>query len=268
MGFDPITNLPEFSFDIETEQEVNLTLSTLFSYLKEKKKSIVIAIDEFQQILEYKESRLAATLRGHIQNVPNVTFIFSGSKKHTLLHMFSSPNQPFFSSTQLFPLLKIENEEYKEFIQKHFKKGGMIIEDGHISEIFHWTDTHTYNVQVFCSRLYEIGTKEITDANINAIKEQIFYSYEQVYYNYRELLTFMQWQLLKAIGIENELTKPTGKEFIRKHGLGSHSSVKRALTTLVDKDMVSVKVNEDDEKVYYIQDVFLRRWIQYKYERR
>ena len=265
LAFDPITNLPEISFDIQSAKEVQLTLTTLFGYLKDQKKAIIIAIDEFQQINEYKDSRLAATLRALIQSTPNVHFIFSGSKKHILLNMFSSPNQPFYSSTQLYPLQKIEHKEYATFIGNHFKNGNKSITQQHIDDLLEWTYIHTYYVQAFCSRLYEMDIKKIENKHLNQIKGQIFYSYEQVYYNYRELLTFAQWQLLKAIGLEEKLTSPTGKTFLTKYGLGSHSSVKRTLTALIEKDLVSVDMDINDEKAYSVNDVFLRRWFQYKY---
>jgi len=265
LGFDPITNLPEFSFDIQSEKEIELTLSTLFSYLKNKKKQIVIAIDEFQQINEYSGSRLAATLRSYIQNTPNVNYIFSGSKKHTLLHMFSSPNQPFFNSTQLFSLGKIENEKYEKFIIHHFNNSNKKITSDVVQQILEWNYTHTANVQEFCSRLHELDSHEITEDQLNLIKEQIFNNYEQVYFNYRELLTFTQWQVLKAVGRENELKQPTSKAFISKHKLGAQSSIKRALAALIDNDMVVVHIDENDDKVYAVQDVYFRRWLQYKY---
>jgi len=265
LSFDPITNMPEFSFDLQTEKEIDLTLSTLFSYLGEKNRNVVIAIDEFQQINEYKKSRLAATIRSYIQNTPNVTYIFSGSKKHTLINMFSSPNQPFFNSTQLYPLHKINNQVYEEFIAKHFLKAKKRISSQHIKEILDWTYTHTSNVQEFCSRLYELETEEISAEHIKTVKSQIFFNYEQVYFNYRELLTFTQWQVLKAVGLEDQLSKPSSKAFLSKYNLGAQSSVKRALAALVDNDMVSVQYDENENKVYFIQDVFLRRWFQYKY---
>lgn len=265
LGFDPITNLPEFSFDIQSSSDVELTLNTLFHYLKEKKKHIIIAIDEFQQINEYIESRLAATLREYIQKTPNVNYIFSGSKKHTLLSMFSAPNQPFYNSTQLYPLHKIKHEAYEAFISFHFQKGKKIISAQQIDDILSWNDTHTANVQEFCSRLYELEDKNINTEDINRVKSQIFHSYEQVYYNYRELLTLRQWQLLKAIGTEDIVTQPTGKDFISKYKLGAQSSIKRSLTALVDNDMVNVSYDEHDNKSYQVQDVFLRRWMQYKY---
>jgi len=265
LAFDPITNLPEISFDIQSTQEVNLTLSTLFKYLKDQKKPIIIAIDEFQQINEYKDSRIAATLRSHIQSTPNVHYIFSGSKKHILLNMFSSPNQPFYSSTQLYPLKKIEHEIYKTFIAKQFQKGNKSITVKHIDQLLEWTYIHTYYVQSFCSRLYELDVEVIEEEHLNQIKQQIFYSYEQIFYNYRELLTFAQWQLLKAIGIEEKLVSPTGKTFLTKYGLGSHSSVKRTLTALIEKDLVTVDIDTNEEKIYSVNDVFLRRWFQYKY---
>lgn len=265
LGFDPITNLPEFSFEISNEKEVELTLSTLFAYLREKKKRIIIAIDEFQQINEYKDSRLAATLREHIQNTPNVNYIFSGSRRHTLLQMFASPNQPFFNATQLYHLDKIDPTIYKEFIAKHFKSAKTKIGDHIIEHILEWTYTHTSYVQEFCSRLYELDREEITMKDVNVVKVQIFKSYEQVYFNYREMLTFTQWNVLKAIGVEDEVRQPSSKTFLSKYALGAQSSVTRAIEALIKNDMVLVSYDNQDTKVYYAQDVFLRRWMQYKY---
>jgi hypothetical protein len=210
---------------------------------------------------------LAATLRGHIQSTPYVSYIFSVSKKHISLNMFLVPNQPFYNSTQLVPLSKIDNLVYEELILHHFQKAKKKISSQHIKEILDWTYTHTSNVQEFCSRLYELYNKEITEEHIKSIKSKIFYSYEQLYFIYRELLTFTQWQLLKGIGVEEQLAQPTGKAFVSKYNLGAPSSVKRALTSLVEKDMVNIKYDEDDRKVYTVQDIFLRRWMKYKYDK-
>ena len=74
MRFDPITGNPEFSVDIEPGRE-EATLKDVFTYLASSEKQCIIAIDEFQQIVEYREKRVEALLRSYIQFVPNVRFI-------------------------------------------------------------------------------------------------------------------------------------------------------------------------------------------------
>ncbi|MBF4213444.1 ATP-binding protein, partial [Pseudomonas donghuensis] len=71
-----------------TEEES--TLKEIFDYLGSSEKRCYIAIDEFQQIAEYPEKGVEALLRSYIQFLPNVNFIFAGSKQHVMQEMFTS----------------------------------------------------------------------------------------------------------------------------------------------------------------------------------
>ena len=111
MEFDPITNNPQWSVGFQP-QESEQTLDTIFQYIKDLDKNLVIAIDEFQQINEYPEKNVEALLRTYVQNLHNVRFIFSGSKQHLMMQMFDSPKHPFYSSTQRLHLRPIDEHIY------------------------------------------------------------------------------------------------------------------------------------------------------------
>lgn len=86
--------MPEVSIDIATDKE-ETTLKEIFNYLQSSEKRCYIAIDEFQQITEYPEKGVEALLRSYIQFLPNVRFIFAGSKQHVMQEMFLSTKRPF-----------------------------------------------------------------------------------------------------------------------------------------------------------------------------
>ena len=71
------------------------TLKEIFEYLGSSEKRCYVAIDEFQQIVEYPEKGVEALLRSYIQFLPNVNFIFAGSKQHQIQEMFNSSRRPF-----------------------------------------------------------------------------------------------------------------------------------------------------------------------------
>ena len=73
----------DFAIDITSANEES-TLKEVFNYLASSEKRCYIAIDEFQQITEYPEKGVEALLRSYIQFLPNVNFIFAGSKKHIM----------------------------------------------------------------------------------------------------------------------------------------------------------------------------------------
>ena len=111
--FDEITGVPKVTIDVAPAEEEN-TLKEIFDYLASSEKRCYIAIDEFQQITEYDEKGVEALLRSYIQFLPNVNFIFAGSRKHVMQEMFTSSKRPFYQSTQVVTIdaINIENMTY------------------------------------------------------------------------------------------------------------------------------------------------------------
>ena len=92
--FDELTGVPKVIIEIAPAAE-ETTLKEIFDYLKSSDKRCYIAIDEFQQIADYPEKGVEALLRSYIQFIPNVNFIFAGSKQHVMQEMFLSAKRPF-----------------------------------------------------------------------------------------------------------------------------------------------------------------------------
>jgi len=155
---------------------------------KKQEKRVLIAIDEFQQILNYPEKNMEARLRTIIQQLQNVVFIFSGSQPHLMSDMFANPAKPFYRSTSFLKLEKLDFEIYRQFILKKFTENNKAINLETIAEILNWTNIHTYYVQLLCNRIF-INSNEKSTSEIwrqEAIK--IFSEYEYVFYGYRDLL--------------------------------------------------------------------------------
>ena len=110
-SYDSITGIPEISVKIDRETTES-SLQEVFLYLKQVDKRCYIAIDEFQQVAEYPEKGTEALLRSYIQFLPNVKFIFAGSRQHLMSEIFLSAKRPFYQSTQIMLLGNIEKESY------------------------------------------------------------------------------------------------------------------------------------------------------------
>ncbi len=257
--YDTLTGEPEISIDIGSEKEAVHTLEEIFKYLKERsrKTKIVIAIDEFQQVLDYPERNTEALLRSKIQFLPNVSFIFSGSQKHLLMEMFTDSKRPFYQSTDLMELNKINATVYSSFIKMHFKRGEKKISDEDIQYILDWTRTVTFYVQSVCNKLYYRHEKSLTTEMVREMLYEIIKEREAGFFNYRSLLAQQQWNLLVAVAKEDGVKAPSGADFIHKYKLGANSSVRTALKALLEREMI---VQEDGK--YFVYDVFFARWLQ------
>lgn len=257
ISFDPNTGAPMLQLNVQSVEEADKSLEKIFKYLKESGKEIIIAIDEFQQIVNYPEKNVEAILRTHIQRASGVNFIFSGSQKHILLSIFSKYGKPFYQSTEIMQLERIPEKDYSEFIIKKFEQGKKKINNVTVVKILEICRRHTYYVQFLCNRLYGLKDRVISETLVGETLESILKENEPVYINYRNLLTEYQWKVLTAIAIEGNAKLITSGEFIAKHNLGTPSSVHSAVKALLNKEMI-YKEGED----YFIYDVFLERWLE------
>lgn len=258
LTIDHLTGEPALSLDVNNAREAEKSLDTIFRYLSDQSYRIAIAIDEFQQITNYPEKNLEAILRTHLQTVNNVCIIFSGSRKHILTEIFSSPDRPFYNITEMMEISNIEPEIYKAFITGKFKKGSISISGAALDRIVEITGLHTFYVQYFCNRLFSehksIGTDDVDQTLITILREN-----EPVYASYLNLLTTMQYRVLKAIAQNDGIDNPLSKEFLSKYNLGAASSVSQAIKSLSEKEFVFYSNSR-----YRLNDVFLAQWIIYK----
>jgi AAA+ ATPase superfamily predicted ATPase len=258
LTIDHLTGQPALSLDVNNAREAEHSLETIFRYIADQTQHIAIAIDEFQQITAYPEKNLEAILRTHLQTVNNVSFIFSGSRKHILSEIFSAPDRPLYNITEMMELGGISPELYRKFINEKFKKDSISISGPALDRIVEITRLHTFYVQYFCNRLYS-EYRNIEADDVNQTLLSIVRENEPVYANYLNLLTAMQYRVLKAIALNDGIENPTSKEFLSKYDLGAASSVSQAVKSLSDKEFVFFSNNR-----YRLNDVFLEQWIVYK----
>jgi hypothetical protein len=175
--------------------------------------------------------------------------------------MFTDKKRPFYQSTELMHLEKIDVKKYSKFILKNFSEYDKIIKAEDIEFILNWTKGHTFFVQYVCNKLFSTG---IDNINIELIKQTLFSilkENEDSYNQIKILLPKNQWNLLRAISLEDGIGQISAQSFIKKHNLSSPSSIALALKALLHKELITFI----DEK-YQLENVFLQRWIEREFK--
>lgn len=258
ISIDPMTGLPSLSMGLRQGPSPAHSLESLGTFLSNRKKPVVIALDEFQQVCTFEKENAEAIFRTWAQQFPEIRFIFSGSHRQMMMSMFAEKNRPFYRSAQLKELQPIPQNEYRLFISTHFEDAKKIIDVEVVDEIYRWSRGQTYCVQLLCNRLY--GTFEHADMDaLNDVKQEVLEQESNVFVNYFNLFTATQWNLLRAIAKEEPLLNPLSKEVLLRHQLGAASTVASALKQLQHKEFV-VKVGG----AYLIHDVVFARWMQHR----
>jgi uncharacterized protein len=262
ISYDPLSGTPEVTFDLAETRQYEKTIQQLFTFLDRQNIKVVIAIDEFQQILEYPEKNTEALLRSHMQRLSNTRFIFCGSNQKMMHELFNSAKRPFYASCTNMHLDFIDAAEYEHFILSSFKKHKRVLTPESAGFILDWTMRHTFYTQYFCNFLFASGLKKITLNDVHQNAAQVLKVNESTYYQYRNLITLPQWNLLSAIAQETRLYRAHSKEFISKYGLGTSSMVTRSLEALLEKEMV-YHYTGSERPHYEVYDKFLMRWLQH-----
>ena len=233
------------------------TLDEIFSYLKSADKPCLVAIDEFQQITQYADKNVEAALRTHIQQCPNATFLFSGSKRHMMSEIFMSPSRPFYQSVITMGLAPISEEKYTLFAVGLFQKNGKEIDEDVVHEVYARFSGVTSCLQRVMNVLF-LNTEKGGHCTLDMVDQAVNYLLDLYSEQYEMLFSQMserQRIVFSAIAMEGRAQNITGGSFIRKYQLWSASSVTSAVKALLDKDFVT-----QDGSAYIVYDQFFALW--------
>lgn len=254
-SFDSLTGVPTFMVDVKPEWAEH-SLAEIFSYMEQSGQQCIIAMDEFQSIADYGDRNVEALLRSHIQQLTSVHFIFSGSQRHVLETMFASANRPFYQSTQILNLYEIQEQSYYEFANEKLLGHGQRLNADAFGYLYEKLAGHTWYVQVLLNCLYESGEPLITLDVIDDTLNRVVDENEATFQTFMRLVTHTQAKLLKAIAKEKSVQQALGQSFISQYHLGATSSIRSALKTLVEKELVL-----DVQGAYQVYDRFFALWL-------
>lgn len=249
------SKIPTFSLDLKPN-EGRESLKRIFEYMKQSGKRCYVAIDEFQQIMNYPEDGVEALIRSYIQFLPNVYFVFSGSQQHMMEEMFLSANRPFFQSSLVMSLPCIAESRYLSFANRFLSSQKREVDVDTFTYIYSQADSVTWYVQAILHGIYEHRDEQINKDLVDEVIQELIEEQAMAYQNYCAWLTENQQLLLLAIAKEQIVSSPLSQQFIITHHLPATSSVKTALKALVDKQLIS-----KTPKGFFVSDRFFAKWL-------
>ena len=225
-----------------------------------KKKKLVVIIDEFSDLEKYNGQAIEKALRSEIQKQTHIGYIFSGSEESVMLSMIRDRKRAFYKLGRIMELGPIKQNAYANFILGWLKKGGFTINDDDLQRVFEIGNDVPYNIQRLCNVMwdYAMETKAINTALIEKlpviIAQQDSPHYEMLWRSASQ----PQKMLLIALS-KDQTAKPFSKDFQLKHGIGPSSSIKASFDSLVKKGILFKTLQGS----YQFVDRFMPYWIDY-----
>jgi AAA+ ATPase superfamily predicted ATPase len=253
-GFDPISQAPNISASFDRKPGA-ADIEAVYQLVQRvaRKKRIVIAFDEFQEVADYGAAAFEKDLRRIIQHQSNISYIFAGSQRHIITLMFNDAKRAFYQMAISMPLKRIATEEYIDWVQTLYEQGGKAIDEMAIRDIVARCENHPKYVQEFFYTLWpvrKIGTDQINDVE-NTIIEKRTVEFMNVW----DSLSLNQKKTLKLVAATSG-SQLFSADNLARFQLKTASQVAAAVKVLEQRELLS-KNGE-----YRIYDPVFRKWIE------
>lgn len=241
MGTDPMTDF-SISFEINPKNndgEEILQLPEKIAH--EKGYNIVVCIDDFQQITEFKDSKIfQKRLRSVWQLQKSVSYCLFGSKKHLMNELFEKKSYPFYKFGDTMYLPKIGTQDWIAYICRRFEATGKQIPKELAEKICQSMENHSSYVQQLAWLVWIHTDKVATEQDFEAAYQDIIDQNTPLFEKQTESLTTYQMNFLRAVidGIHSEFTT---QEVLHKYQLGSSANVSIVKRALIKKELIEIE---------------------------
>lgn len=261
IGPDPVSDF-SLSLDFNAKHNDIDEILQLPEKIAEKKMiSIVVCIDEFQQIAEFKDSKtFQKRLRSVWQLQKYVSYCLFGSKKHLMNELFEKKSLPFYKFGDAIYLPKISTSDWVSYICERFESTGKSVSKELAEKVCETVDNHSSYVQQLAWLLW-IHTEQIaTEQDFADAHQDLIDQNTPLFEKQTENLSAYQMNFLRALvdGVHSEFTSA---EILQKYQLGSSANVSVIKRALIKKELI-----ETEKKQVFLADPVIALWLKQEFK--
>lgn len=224
-------------------------------------KKIVIAFDEFHHITLLKETKIEQALKKYIKEYPQISYIFTGLKRHLLSDIFFKKKSILHEEIEKFELEPIPKKEFYAFIDQKFENK---LSYEYFEHIYDMTEGESRLIQEFCYHLYNRvmhennGARNVNQDDIDMVCMLLLESKSDYFKLILNQLSLPQKIALKAVIISD------GKELYTKENLFKLQTTKSSLNTAI-RHLYKDEIIDKDNNAYYVSNKCFELWCKKKF---
>jgi uncharacterized protein len=224
----------------------------------ERKRTVVVALDEFQAIDSFNGGSVEHALRAAAQQQRQVGYVFAGSEP-SLMEKMIGPKRPFYKAGPVMRLQKIPARIFAEWIDARFGRSGLKPEAGLGAAIVDLAGNLPYDVQRLAHETWDdvraAGGRTVRLEHLHGTLARLLAEQDTVFEAVWQRLTLAQRAVLRAVVLQE------GRELLAadtrfRHRLGSTSTIQTSLNLLMKQDLLH---KEDGQ--FVVVDSLLREWV-------
>ncbi|PID90792.1 MAG: AAA family ATPase [Bacteroidetes bacterium] len=217
---------------------------------------IVVCIDEFQQIGEFRDAMaFQKRLRSVWQLQQSTSYCLFGSRKHLMHELFEKSDLPFYKFGDTLHLERIPAQDWVDYICLRFQKTGKSIPSALASRIAEVVDRHSSYVQQLAWLVWVQTQETATEEQFEAALQRLLEQNSPLFEKQTEGLSSYQLNFLKAV-LDGHTEGLAKRELIEAYRLGSSANVSRVKGALLGKELI-----DQQSGAVFICDPLLRVWL-------
>ncbi|MEW6738291.1 MAG: AAA family ATPase [Nitrospirota bacterium] len=250
----------QFSIGFDRSLKFSILLEDLmrglYAYVEKQNIRAVIALDEFQEVTSLPNSKMIeGVLRQYMQEHRNISYIYIGSRRRTLLEMFTDKKRPFYKSAYTQIIEEIPKQDFALYITAKFEESKKKCPLNISEMIYNSVRGYSYYVQKLASLCWGITEKICTEETVKMaygalIKMEAISDFEGIL----DGLSMGQKSMVIAIAKE-PIKTPFAKDYLNRHNL-SQGTAQKAIKVLIKRDII-----EKHEGCYRTTDPVFDVWL-------
>ena len=241
VSVDPLTGQPSVSVDAGVRLRPD-SLDGILDLVREshKRTRLVVAFDEFQDILNLPDSKeTLAILRSKIQFHKDIPYVFAGSVRNQMSEIFTDPESAFFKSAIAVDVGPLDKESFAGFLADKFALGKWGVDKDAMAKGIELAENVPGDVQELCEAIWETTAYRNT-IHGDCIGPALELIYARESKGYEAALVQLTGQQVKClVGLARMGGKAAlSAAFIEGVGITGPASIKKALNRLVQLKVV------------------------------
>jgi hypothetical protein len=223
-------------------------------------KPVSLILDEFQKVYEINPL-LADVFKDLVDEMPRVSLVFAGSKRHLMELMVSdSARGALYNVGAKLYLGKISQEDFAPYLQRQAERGGKVMSAGVAERIYDAAAGIPNDVQLLAFWSFECAPEsDIDEAVVHRAVRSAVGDQKEEFEEVFSKLALTQQRLLKYIGAHHT-TAITGTAVQAAVGV-SHTSARAAAEVLQRAQLI-----QQEDGVWILSSGLLREWLSGDYD--
>ncbi|MFC1496814.1 hypothetical protein ACFL52_05305 [Candidatus Margulisiibacteriota bacterium] len=203
-------------------------------FARRKKKKIIIAIDEFGELVNWN-GNLLKKMRAKFQKQDLTTYIFTGSQETLIKKLFTGKAEAFYGFAKVIGLGPLESKDLVDYLIRNYKKAKIKISKEIAEKLAAKTNFHPHYTKILAQSVYNVAAGQTNSVEEKEVNE----GFERAFMYIKGEIDKDWASLSKA---------PLQKRVLKFLGLNGISIYSKSNFPDIDKSQIYLALNELEQK--------------------